>query len=89
MNEKGKFLIILLVSFLTSQSISIAGTCNSNSCEGSNPWTAASASYEDVDYCINTCARRNDTVYVPEGNAEWRSQLTIGKPVRIIGESYG
>jgi hypothetical protein len=66
--------------------MSWAGTCsNTAGCTGSNPWVAASASYADVNYCVNTCAANNDTVKVPAGSETWNSQLTVNRGVKLIG----
>jgi hypothetical protein len=68
-------------------SISWAGSCAINSCIGTNPWTAASPSRADVDYCVNTCAFAGDTVNVPagDGSETWTSNLTMTKGVNLIG----
>lgn len=77
--------ILSMVFILLSYTMTWAGICNSTSCIGSSPWMAASVSYADVNYCVNTCAASNDTVNVPAGSATWRYQLVITKGVQLIG----
>ena len=84
---KTLFLIILIILYWHSESC--AATCNSTTCVGSAPWTAASPSYADVNHCVNTCAAKNDTINVPAGSAVWNQQLVIQKAVNLIGSGSG
>lgn len=77
---------IIILSLLVC-STTYAGTCGaSNKCIGSSPWAAASASYADVNYCVNTCATTDgEIINIPAGTPEWSSTLTVTKAVKIIG----
>lgn len=79
----------LILSFIALSAPVYAGTCSSASCSGSGPWTSASASYEDVDHCVNACAGRGDTVIVPADNRSWGEPLTISKGVILRGAGIG
>ena len=58
-------------------------------CGGSSPtWTAASASYADVNDCV-TAASSGDTINVPSGTETWNTQLTITKTLTIQGAGVG
>src|SRR4051812_5609783 len=54
-------------------------------CGGSSPtWTAASASYTDVNACV-TGAADGDIINVPSGSATWSTTLKISKNIQLIG----
>lgn len=78
-----------LLVFIFFNSPLYAGTCDSSTCSGSSPWTAASASYNDVNHCVNSCAGRGDIVNVPAGNVTWGSMLNVTKGVSIRGAGTG
>jgi len=58
---------------------------------GQSQWTAATAEYANVNYCVNTCAAYGDTVNIPStaaldgGKANWSSELLTNKYVTIAG----
>lgn len=82
-----KYLAILVfVLFLPSVSLA-AGTCGAGGTGGgaSSPWTADSASYADVNACINTHMGRNEILNIPTGTVNWSSLLTITMGIKIIG----
>jgi len=78
---------IVLLIVLAPCWLLAAGTCGVSSCSGTTPWTAASPSYGDVNYCVNTCAKGGDTVVVPAGSGStvWDNTLVITKGVKLIG----
>ena len=80
-------ILIVLLMLLAPSSVWAAGTCDydTSSCSGSTPWTADSASYNDVNYCINTCAGPGDTINVPAGDVTWTDYVNITTGVIIIG----
>lgn len=85
------FLLIIPIFLFPSASYA-AGTCGSaddgvgsTHSTGTNPWTADSASYADVNYCVNTSAAEGDTVNVPAGSETWNSRLHITKGINLIG----
>ncbi len=66
-----------------------AGNCGNASCSGSSPWTSASASYADVNHCVNVCAKNKDTVIVPAGTATWNNALRITQGIILKGTGRG
>jgi hypothetical protein len=73
-----------------------AGTCWNGGSSGSSPWNvlngpggAPSLAYIDVNYCLNTVAAENDTIYLPAGSAVWTSALAITKSINIVGQTTG
>jgi hypothetical protein len=81
-------IIITAFILVLATSPALAGTCTSPStCTGSNPWTANSNSYADVNYCVNTCSAAGDTVNVPPGTGSvtWSSILNVTRGKTIVG----
>jgi hypothetical protein len=66
-------LCLLLPSIILSPLVAEAATIN-----------AASASLTDVNAAISTAAD-GDTVQIPAGTATWSSQVSVGKPITILG----
>jgi hypothetical protein len=62
-----KIIIALIVLILFPVLLHAYGTCGTSAgcptTSGQTEWTAASTSYADVNYCVNTCAARGDTVH--------------------------
>jgi hypothetical protein len=94
--------ILLILCTLTYFSIGCAsgsldsGTCWNGGSSGSSPWSvldgrngSPSASYADVNYCVNVVASAEDVVNVPSGNATWNSTLFISRAVQLIGAGVG
>ncbi len=79
-----KILLIVLVVMLAFPT-AWAGTCWDGGYSGTAPWTASSAAYSDVNYCVNTVAAAGDTVNIPAGSASWTSTLTISESIIIQG----
>lgn len=84
-----KIIIALIVLILFPVLLHAYGTCGTSAgcptTSGQTKWTAASTSYADVNYCVNTCAARGDTVNVPAGSATWSSQLSLTKAISLVG----
>ena len=82
--------IILCLLFMPNVSLA-AGTCGSGGKTGSSPYTADSASYADVNGCLNggNPVEAESIVYVPNGSETWTSTLTITKGVYLIGGQGG
>lgn len=94
-NMKRIFLSLIFLFALSANAFG-AGTCGSaddssgtTHCTGTTPWTADSASYADVNHCVNTCASADETINVPAGSATWSSQLEVTRGKYIIGGSGG
>jgi len=90
--------VLLMLIPLLSYSAHSAGTCGSANdgagsthCTGTQPWTADSASYNDVQYCIETCASDGETINVPSGSKTWSTEIGItdNKKLSIIGAGIG
>ena len=80
----------LLFWFCTFAGESYAGTCGMvGGTVGSAPWTAETASRDDVNYCINTAAAEGDTINVPAGSVTWNSRIEITKGITLIGAGAG
>jgi hypothetical protein len=87
-----KKILILSILFCLMYTPVFAGTCGhaddgagSTHCTGAAPWTADSASYNDINHCVNTCASAEDTINIPAGSAIWSSRLAITAGVNLIG----
>lgn len=92
-----KYFQCLFLIFLISLPVSVfGGTCGhsgdgvgSTHCTGSGPWTADSATYEDVNHCCNTCALSGDEIFVPAGSKTWSTRLDITNAIILIGAGIG
>lgn len=90
-----RLLPLLILLIFTSPSF--AGTCWNGGSSGSAPWTvldgsggSPSATYADVNYCVNTAASAGDAVNVTAtGSATWATQLTLGQGIRLKGPGSG
>jgi hypothetical protein len=81
-----KILTITILILLTQSLPVQAGSCGSSiGCDGTNPWTAASASYADVNYCINKCATYGDVVNIPSGKETWKNEIIVKRDINIKG----
>ena len=89
--KKVSIVSIALFSVIIIYSLVDAGTCWYCGSSGSAPWYVKnssgndSCSYADVNYCVNTVATAEDTIYVPAGSATWNTTLHITKGVSLIG----
>lgn len=81
-------LVLLMVTCLMIGLSYGAGTCNVSGKTGTSPYTADSASRNDVQGCL-TAASRGEKVIIPEETVTWDGTVSYSKALIIQGAGIG